>query len=1253
MGSIDSMAEPVYKDTSIKLKILDTFHDFCTKERKKKTAGKKIEKKGDEEVSESKLEIMRDYIVKYLKNRFGIEILGADLTEQLNNDIAKLTESNVTGISDFENSVVKYYETTMPDEINLDGKQRETTTFQRIIDAYVVGEGENSPLWRQFRLNNDTVTVLEINKATRSIDTFSQAERNIIGNFILNFFFGTSQENPRCTFDATAGVPSKIFEDMDQIKNIIFPQTIADSATTTFGAMRGRNEFIFPGTRLSPMESAIYSQDKYALSFENIDFDSRNKYGFKINIKNKIKNATISLPFSITQTEGPSVNYLIDILDAAKKKPAKFDYGLIDKKKQILNLGKGISSNETFQKDLVADIKENKDGLLLDIKRSGDHEAVAATKLIRESRYPNFIFVTIDLLCAVESRKKGNPTIWHHGERLILYRFPIKRSAAAVFNIQLRDTRDRIKDAIASLTILQTIKTTVIQDLEKLVLRTEQGKTAQAAFNHSSTKLAKEKQELSRQITTFLLRKRMEKLNTQVKEVLAATKAAFATEEEENDYTKTIAWLESLMKLKDDQWVFGKESTNYTIEFKQKGTTNYDFGKDLQDMETEFKDEVAKVNTIIGIDVPVTITTTKTEIEKAYTLYVQMLGQISGNDLFLNTENPLFDYSAMPFFSLYKSLVILQEAKQNAEEQKKLATRVYKNLIVSELKNLSTALREIFDQFGKTEDGTDTPEQTELKTLSLFSESLTFENIFPKMDDFFKGMPAASKPAAYVGPFIQSGGKYLQKGGADAQQFLDAQDFLFEVSSMAAAFMESAYSTFYPEVALYTGIIEILKEFNSITKYIGSLQKSIHQKIEAENPGATKELIASLVQETVNGVVIDQPSIITNLENIYVKIERLGVDPSTIPKITTLEITAPFIEYHNAYLTSMKDALIPAYRFSLPLNSPYYSKVQEDPDAFQTLKDELTAFISDVKSIIEGTATATEAFTEILKGHAKTIEVYVGTNTGSRQFEAYKAAITKEQAERTLTFFTEKYKQLFPYERTIHDFYNKILSIDSSQGSMDAAREVVENMQQLWETGLYLMKTNESYTYEFPTREKSISTDEYITLLLSLKRDDARPEIVIQSLINENFLTGLDKPEAELTPAEKARLTFFNNIKTEMTWDISPNPENNSILVNPNVTLPILMIFTAIENMQNPNKESFFLEDYKTGYFKEQEKWRVDLWTKLDLLVRVFAERFYSNQLPLNLKGVSGGGSRKKRYAKHTRKAKYKTSKRKTRRSKQ
>jgi hypothetical protein len=188
------------------------------------------------------------------------------------------------------------------------------------------------------------------------------------------------------------------------------PQNIADSAPTSFTSLKGRTEckFVEEEVLSNFFTKGSGSGSGSVFSFKDKDFNEKNKYGFELNIKHNGKEYTV--PFSESQTEGPSVNYLVDIMTCSQAEVPLQN----PKKSSTLKIG-----------EVLSDVNMNDGKIPFDLKRIGDHEQLrAAVAAEAGGELSPIIFCTIDILCSLFARLKKQRCIFHVGEKLVLYRFP-------------------------------------------------------------------------------------------------------------------------------------------------------------------------------------------------------------------------------------------------------------------------------------------------------------------------------------------------------------------------------------------------------------------------------------------------------------------------------------------------------------------------------------------------------------------------------------------------------------------------------------------------------------------------------------------------------------------------------------------------------------------------------------------------------------------------------------------------------------
>jgi len=343
----------------------------------------------------------------------------------------------------------------------------------------------------------------------------NQKRRNIVGNFIINYMFPDYQGNEpvAVTFDAASGKVTKVFSGMGQVKALITPQNISDSATTQldpFSAFKEfghkRTEFLFPEENQQPWKakSQYYSKDWCEIEYENVDFNTNSPNGFriKINWNGKISDGE-------TRGTDPKFIFSIDYAtlgysnpknksgSAASGPSAPYLRGLIE---TIINKGKEaliILQNDTsFQPDSSTiiplytmvktiynslteppisdsdeDAKRKITGLLLDLKRAGDYEQANAAEWAQKfDPTLKVILSTGDVLCSTYSRSMQQPCMLQGigsssgqgADAIALFRFPTEGS-----NSSLPENYDEVKSFFGSIEESKRKQTDLSKKLQK------------------------------------------------------------------------------------------------------------------------------------------------------------------------------------------------------------------------------------------------------------------------------------------------------------------------------------------------------------------------------------------------------------------------------------------------------------------------------------------------------------------------------------------------------------------------------------------------------------------------------------------------------------------------------------------------------------------------------------------------------------------------------------------------------------------
>lgn len=324
------------------------------------------------------------------------EDISSALRAGVNLDVATVMKPgnralNPTG--DFEADMVKEYEKLLPSYLFAANSPKPITYEDILADKYtdfLKGFGEGGGMLH-----------IQPNSGVLKFP-YDKSQRNKIGNFVLRYLFPGDAplafNEYGLTADGSPPVPAKIFYDLGMYQ-AEYPQNIADSAGTSFKVFNSEPHFIFPDGA-TKVRSNIFTRDLVDIEFEKKTFGGKDPFGFTIKLTEK---ANLAQPTTMTFSSesccnsGPSVNELIDaILNPANPTPPA-----------LTQIG-GIFRNDPAKKKL----------LLLDLKRMGDYEQVAAA-----SADNKVVFTTTDHMCALYARMNRQPCIWGSGNMIRVYRF--------------------------------------------------------------------------------------------------------------------------------------------------------------------------------------------------------------------------------------------------------------------------------------------------------------------------------------------------------------------------------------------------------------------------------------------------------------------------------------------------------------------------------------------------------------------------------------------------------------------------------------------------------------------------------------------------------------------------------------------------------------------------------------------------------------------------------------------------------------
>lgn len=387
MSDLDSSSNRIL------LGICDTIHDMYNGYRNK-------------DVGDSKGKI-REYLLEFIKKKYNNTppCKGYDMGDFLSKCI--LDTKGLIKINDIEDTTISYFESLMPDKnihANLSYSDILKNT-QKAQDALIADSIE---------ITYDVVD-------GKYDDILTAPNMETMYKFIENYLYPSSSSSSSSssplyfTFDANKHYIHKMMR-TSNTRNVIMPQNIADSASTSLLKLGKDNMYYFPEQPISQstiQPTKFYSQrnifsNGYNILYENDNFSATKIYGFKFNIKKGTTECKSVMGTNVTTgqnvTTGPSLDYLLELHLTAMsaKKPVNLTNTIDAGKSQMkINI-------DTLSKEIIIDIQNNVAAIFLDIKRGGDHDQVDAASIANDSICDNRLtFVSLDRLSILAARIKG------------------------------------------------------------------------------------------------------------------------------------------------------------------------------------------------------------------------------------------------------------------------------------------------------------------------------------------------------------------------------------------------------------------------------------------------------------------------------------------------------------------------------------------------------------------------------------------------------------------------------------------------------------------------------------------------------------------------------------------------------------------------------------------------------------------------------------------------------------------------------
>lgn len=851
------MAVPSNEQAIKVLAVLDTIHDFY-KERG-------VASDDEEDIDAGKMLFIREFIARVIRRYiesdpldaaavaadqrrslrsapFGAPPLRAtvlppanatddDIRTELTNLVSYLTLGRMTSITtNFEPNVVKCFEEWYP--FDLSSKTKREDTYNDILANIVVKTAEYDGL------RNASDILILTSSDDSSFGELTDDDRTQLSRFIMTYFFGDIPADLRLTFDGKAGIVSKVFKRIDQARNVIFPQTIADSAPTSFNSFHGRNEFIFdptiPARLITSATSNIYTSGQYTISYVNTGFDNKHPFNFSLRITRNAAPGQVAvdvdIPFSIKQTEGPSVNYLISLLQETSAIAPNLRNPL-PSKTTTLNIGPYLQANAAIRDELIGDnitdirgtIRLLLKALMLDIKRTGDNEQVNI--LIRY--IISKIFCSIDHLSILYARLKRQNCIFHVGEKMILFRFPtiavdpvIQAANAAYWKAkQAQELLDKLMPYNIQVGGANPIWVALATQTRSISNAMENG----IGPNELVTKLLRLKMydiyEKLRGANAF----RIDADNNIVPSAQALAVQAITPADE--------VTIDTTIRLRDGPPPLPHEPP---LVPQAPAVVNNAVTRITQAYDTFFR-------VLDALDIRSSTNIIQKEILKNEQLHDYRFIEKRSHDL--------FKYNSEPFFKLAENIRTINNIKQRIIDGRYRDTTPLISILqrmgyFTNVENIvnqfyDTQLREyisnILDVNTRCDAAPDAGNQKRTSILELFNEPVDgaallvnvtraqfpgtlparvppeapveYTNINREINYlyWYYGLPQYPPPPQPPGPMQhdeQGGGAYIQKGGAYPGQYYDLSDLLRRMCEMATIYVESIFTEAYPGASL-------------------------------------------------------------------------------------------------------------------------------------------------------------------------------------------------------------------------------------------------------------------------------------------------------------------------------------------------------------------------------------------------------------------------------------------------------------------
>lgn len=661
--------------------------------------------------------------------------------------------------------VTRFEESKIPKY--LFGPSRTQVTYDEII------AGQHDRLVTQFGVGGN---ILDIREGTTPFKQLSTDQRNRVGKFVLDYFYPGQPANNGAsfgvTFDALQGVVRDIFDGIG-VSNQLYPQSVADSASTNWEAMSRPTKYRFPA-EASVAKSNIFTSETVEFKFINNGFCKQNRAGFGLKVTNNESGESAVLKYiktkpdgDIVELTGPSVNYLVTSItrDVTSADTARDKHGntpRIPSIKPVLDL---FNDNPDIQKRI-----------LLDFKRLGDYEQVAAS-----TTDPTVIMSTGDHMCSLYARLHRKSCIFAAPgtHNMVLFRFSTRAPSPEeqVFQFHMSFAQENLAriGAINKVLTSQEDLTKVIADFTAgsggyylsdpspksgptTIAAIDRGVESPEAYQDQQKQL-----QIANALTTYVMRMRMADALQQVEALRTGLQTAVQSL---GDYTPFVPAFEDLSRLE----VAPAVAAPWRIE----GTKLFWNSVDLTDAVKRFEDAFTQAQGLIDFQL------------SNRGIFTSPL--FAGNLFKAGSSNPTFDIARSQFDQFNKAFrELVGVINPSDAATARISERNRPTIEKKRLESANEALGKFFTKRDALIATFSTEAaKTNLETLVNIPNGLSVQDmrtaVLTMVGNVFAAAPRPSAPAV-------GGGDWNAIGGvrADFAQFLDLSSLFREVCGAAAA----------------------------------------------------------------------------------------------------------------------------------------------------------------------------------------------------------------------------------------------------------------------------------------------------------------------------------------------------------------------------------------------------------------------------------------------------------------------------------